>query len=272
MTLGPFLDATGESLILAAPPSRIVSLVPSVTELLFALGAGDAVAGCTIYCREPAERVATITRVGGEKNPKLERIRELGADLVIANVEENLREHVVTLRGWSIPVYVIYPHTVAEGIRLVRDLGAVVGHVAEGLRMEASLLDALHDARRRFGGRSASRVFYPIWRNPWMTIGRDTYAHDMLTVCGGINVFAGATARYPEVTLAQVAQAAPEVVLLPDEPYRFRQAHLADFEACPDLPARRDGRIHLVDGKLATWYGPRIAEALRELPRLLAGV
>lgn len=272
MTPGPFLDATGESLILAAPPSRIVSLVPSVTELLFALGAGDAVAGCTIYCREPAERVATITRVGGEKNPKLELIRELGADLVIANVEENLREHVVTLRGWSIPVYVIYPHTVAEGIRLVRDLGAVVGHVAEGLRMEASLLDALHDARRRFGGRSASRVFYPIWRNPWMTIGRDTYAHDMLTVCGGINVFAEATARYPEVTLAQVEQAAPEVVLLPDEPYRFRQAHLADFEACRDLPARRDGRIHLVDGKLATWYGPRIAQALRELPSLLAGV
>ena len=159
MTLGPFLDATGESLILAAPPSRIVSLVPSVTELLFALGAGDAVAGCTIYCREPAERVAAITRVGGEKNPKLEVIRELGADLVIANVEENLREHVVTLREWGIPVYVIYPRTVAEGIRLVRDLGAVVGHVAEGLRMEASLLDALHDARRRLGGRAASRVF-----------------------------------------------------------------------------------------------------------------
>jgi ABC-type Fe3+-hydroxamate transport system substrate-binding protein len=93
----------------------------------------------------------------------------------------------------------------------------------------------------------------------------------MLAVCGGINVFAEASSRYPEVTLAQVEEAAPEVVLLPDEPYRFRRAHLADFEACPALPARRDGRIHLVDGKLATWYGPRIADALRELPRLLAG-
>src|SRR5262249_40030034 len=198
MTLGPFLDATGESLRLAAPPSRIVSLVPSVTELLFALGAGDAVAGCTVYCTEPAERVAVTPRVGGEKNPKLELIRELGADLVIANVEENLREHVLTLRSWGIPVYVIYPHTVAEGIRLVRELGAVIGHAAEGLQMEGSLLDALHEARRRLAGRAASRVFYPIWRNPWMTIGRDTYAHDMLSVCGGINVFAGASARYPD--------------------------------------------------------------------------
>jgi len=271
MTRGPFVDATGESFTLAAAPSRIVSLVPSVTELLFALGAGDAVAGCTIFCTEPARGVAAKTRVGGEKNPKLELIRELSTDLVVANVEENVREHVLTLRSWGTPVYVIYPHTVAEGIRLVRELGAVIGHHAEGVEMEAGLLDALRDTRRRLSGRAVSRVFYPIWRNPWMTIGRDTYAHDMLTVCGGINVFAEASSRYPEVTLAQVEEAAPEVVLLPDEPYRFRRAHLADFEACPALPARRDGRIHLVDGKLATWYGPRIADALRELPRLLAG-
>ena len=104
MPLGPFLDATGESLTLAGPPHRIVSLIPSVTELLFALGAGAAVAGCTVYCTEPADGVATKTRVGGEKNPKLEVIRDLGADLVVANIEENLREHVLTLRSWGIPV------------------------------------------------------------------------------------------------------------------------------------------------------------------------
>src|SRR5262247_4348424 len=112
MTRGPFVDATGESFTLAAVPSRIVSLVPSVTELLFALGAGDAVAGCTIFCTEPARGVAAKTRVGGEKNPKLELIRELGADLVVANVEENLREHVQTLRDWGIAVHVVYPRTV----------------------------------------------------------------------------------------------------------------------------------------------------------------
>ena len=271
MPLGPFLDATGESVTLAAPPRRIVSLIPSVTELLFALGAGAAVAGCTVYCTEPAHGVATKTRIGGEKNPKLEMIRELGADLVIANVEENLREHVLTLRSWGIPVYVIYPHTVAEGIRLVRDLGAVIDVPEAGREMEATLLAALDDARRRLSRRAAHRVFYPIWRRPWMSIGRDTYAHDMLTVCGGDNVFAESASRYPEVTLDEVSRAAPEVILLPDEPYRFRPAHVADFEGYPDLPAVRERRIHLIDGKLATWYGPRIAQALRELPRLIAG-
>jgi len=155
MPLGPFLDATGESLTLAAPPRRIVSLIPSVTELLFALGAGAVVAGCTVYCTEPPDGVATKIRVGGEKNPKLEVIRDLGADLVIANIEENLREHVLTLRSWGIPVYVIYPHTVAEGIRLVRDLGAVIDRPDEGRDMEATLLAALGDARRRLVGRPA---------------------------------------------------------------------------------------------------------------------
>jgi ABC-type Fe3+-hydroxamate transport system substrate-binding protein len=103
-----------------------------------------------------------------------------------------------------------------------------------------------------------------------MTINRDTYVHDMLTVSGGVNVFGDETRRYPEVTLEQVAAMDPEVILLPDEPYRFRRVHVADFDPFLDLSARRAGRIHLVDGKLLTWYGPRIAEALRVLPPLLA--
>jgi ABC-type Fe3+-hydroxamate transport system substrate-binding protein len=269
--LGPFLDATGASFTLAAPPRRIVSLIPSITETLFALGAGSAVAGCTVYCSEPADGVATKTRVGGEKNPKLDVIRELGADLVIANVEENVREHVLTLRGWGIPVYVTYPHTVTDGIRLVRDLGAVVGLPDEGREMEATLLAAFDDVRRRLAGRAARRVFYPIWRMPWMTINRDTYAHDMLAVCGGENVFAASDSRYPEVTLDEISRAAPDVILLPDEPYRFRQVHIGDFDTYREIPAVRERRIHLIDGKLATWYGPRIAHALRVLPGLIAG-
>lgn len=266
-----FHDATGAPVILREPPRRIVSLIPSITETLFALGAGAAVAGCTVYCTEPADGVATKTRIGGEKNPKLDLIREIGADLVIANVEENVREHIEVLRGWGIPVYVTYPRTVAEGIRLVRDLGAVVGATERGREMAAALEAALDGVRRARAGAPARRVFYPIWRRPWMTINADTYAHDMLAVCGGANVFGGSAARYPEVTLPEVARAGPEVILLPDEPYRFRRAHIADFDPHPDIPAVRDRRIHLVDGKLATWYGPRIAEALRLLPPLLAG-
>ena len=270
MPLGPFLDALGDSLTLTAPPRRIVSLVPSVTELLFALGAGPAVAGCTVFCTEPADGVATKARVGGEKNPRLQAIRDLGADLVVANVEENVRDDVRTLRSWGIAVYVIYPRTVADGIRLVRELGEVIGLPDEGRRMEAGLLAALDETCRRQLGRTQRRVFYPIWRRPWMTISRDTYAHDMLRVCGGENIFADSDTRYPEVTLNEVARRAPEVILLPDEPYRFRRVHQADFDAYPDVPAVHAHRVHLIDGKLATWYGPRIAQALRELPGLLS--
>lgn len=249
---------------------RIVSLIPSITEILFAIGAGDRVVGCTIYCTEPAEGVATKTRVGGEKNPKLELIRDLGADLVIANVEENVREHVETLRAWGIAVHVTYPRTVAEGIRLVGELGELLEAGSRAREIETALRARHDEVRAAAAGRRPRRVFCPIWRRPYMTINRDTYVHDMLAVAGGENVFASAAKRYPEVTLEEVAAAAPEVVLLPDEPYRFRAVHRGDFAAYPDLPAVRDGRLPLVDGKLLSWYGPRIAEALRVLPPLLA--
>ena len=268
---GPFVDASGTVVILSGVPQRIVSLVPSVTEILFTLGVGPAVAGCTVYCTQPPDGVATVTRVGGEKNPKLELIRDLGADLVIANIEENLREHVATLRSWGIAVYVTYPRTVPEGIRLIVDLGALTGAAERGAALGRELVAQLSEVEAATRGRRPARVFYPIWRHPYMTIGVDTYAHDMLARCGGVSVFANRAERYPTVTLDELAAAAPEVILLPDEPYRFRRAHVADFEAYPEMPAVRDRRIHLLDGKLLTWYGPRIAEALRELPALLRG-
>jgi ABC-type Fe3+-hydroxamate transport system substrate-binding protein len=104
-----------------------------------------------------------------------------------------------------------------------------------------------------------------------MTINRDTYVHDVLRTCGADNVFGAADTRYPTVTLEEVRRAAPDVILLPDEPYRFRAAHLADFAALADVPAVRSRRIHLVDGKLLSWYGPRIGESLERLPALLGG-
>jgi ABC-type Fe3+-hydroxamate transport system substrate-binding protein len=119
------VDASGVAVELASAPRRIVSLVPSITETLCALGLADALVGITVYCVEPRELVKGKTRVGGEKNPDLEKIRSLEPQLVIANIEENLRDHVETLRSWSIPVWVTYPRTVADGIRLVTELGAV---------------------------------------------------------------------------------------------------------------------------------------------------
>ena len=263
------VDASGVTVALAASPRRIVSLIPSVTEILFALGLGDAVVGCTVYCTQPPEGVATKTRIGGEKNPKLDLIRELAPDLVVANVEENVREHIDTLRAWGIVVYVTYPRTVVEGIRLVRDLGHVTGATEQADTMVGALEESLVRARAWVNGRRRLRVFCPIWRRPYMTINRDTYVHDLLRTCGGENIFADLPKRYPEVTLAEMAGRRPDVILLPDEPYRFRRAHVADFGEDAETPAVRDRRVHLVDGKLLSWYGPRIAQALDELPAFL---
>jgi ABC-type Fe3+-hydroxamate transport system substrate-binding protein len=251
-------------------PSRIVSLIPSTTELLCRLGLADALVGITVYCREPAELLRGKTRVGGEKDPDLDAIRALEPDLVIANVEENVREHVEALRGWGITVHVTYPRTAAEAIAMIRELGQMTETDARA-RALANELQARLDAVRALTARRApARVFYAIWREPYMTIGADTYIHDVLTVCGAANIFADARERYPAVTLDEVAARRPDVILLPDEPFRFRRAHLADFAPYADVPAVRDGRIHLVDGKPFSWHGPRLADALRTLPALFA--
>jgi ABC-type Fe3+-hydroxamate transport system substrate-binding protein len=261
-------DQSGTALDLAQPPRRIVSLVPSVTETLCALGLAEALVGVTAYCVAPRDVVRAKTRIGGEKDPDLTAIRALAPDLVVANVEENVREHVETLRAWGIAVWVTYPRTVAEGLAMIRELGQVTG---TGPRAEAILAD-LEPLYERVRAASARRrpvpVFYPIWRQPWMTINADTYIHDLLAVCGAINVFGDAPARYPTVTLDEVAARRPEVIVLPDEPFRFRRAHLEDFAPYTDVPAVRSRRVYLMDGKPFSWHGPRLLEALHTVPAL----
>ena len=210
------------------------------------------------------------TRVGGEKDPKLDLIRSLDPDLVIANIEENLPEHVEALRSWGIPVYVAYPRTVWQGIQLIGELGFMTGAERRALDLTNALEAQYHETAALTKARQpAVRVFCPIWRMPYMTINRDTYVHDMIKCSGGENVFADREARYPKITLEEMAARRPEVILLPDEPYHFRKPHLADFEPYRETPALLHGRVHFVNGKLLSWYGPRIAEALQTLPALL---
>ena len=267
----PLIDVAGIPFSPPRRPVRIVSLIPSITEILFTLGLDDEIAGITRFCTEPPEKVKTKLRIGGEKDPDLQKIRALQPDLVIANMEENRREDVAELRGWGVSVYITYPRTVEQGIALVRELGALTGREVEAENVVKELEPLYRRVLAETARGSPARVFCPIWRKPYMTINRDTYVHDMLRVAGGENVFGDWVERYPEVTLDDVAAKKPDVILLPDEPYRFRRAHLEDFTPFEEIPAVQTGRIHLIDGKLISWYGPRIAEALQTLPRLLAG-
>ena len=245
-------------------PNRVVSLVPSLTEALFAFGVGEKVVGRTRYCLWPPRVVGKVPTVGGTKKVDVRRVLELEPDLVVAVKEENTRENIEELEEAGVPVFIGAPEDIAGAIALLRELAE---------RVEAPQAKAVLDPIERVSGklkagqRKKRRVFAPIWKNPYMSVGSDTYVHDVLETCGGENV-CGDTMRYPVVTLEEVEAAQPEIVLLPDEPYPFSAEDLPEFYAL-DVPAARSDRIHLVDGKLLTWYGPRMAGSLNQLAALL---
>jgi ABC-type hemin transport system substrate-binding protein len=261
------VDDLGRAIHLAQPPRRIVSLVPSLTELVWSLGAGSRLVGVTRYCTEPAALVAPLPKIGGTKNPQVAAIVALQPDLVLANSEENRREEFEQLLAAGLCLYVSFPTTVAAAADGIERLAAVLGVAAPG----QALAGAIRAGLASLGPQPAKRVrvFCPIWRKPWMSIGGDTFAGDLLQYCGGENVSAGWPSRYPVVSLDEIARESPEVILLPDEPYPFQARHRALLGGLADTPAGRTGRIYLVDGKALSWYGPRTPAALRYFHRIL---
>jgi ABC-type hemin transport system substrate-binding protein len=238
--------------------------VPSLTETLFALGAGERVVGRTRYCTQPPRAVAKITKVGGTKKIDVGRVLELEPDLIVAVKEENSKEDVENLGGAGIPIFLGTPQTVEGAVQMLRELADRVG----APRTESALAPVERVVKRLKTRRGPTRrVFVPIWKGPYMGVGSDTYVHDVLEASGGENV-CGSASRYPEVTLEDLEALRPEVVLLPDEPYPFSAEDLPEFYTL-GIPAAKEDRIHLVDGKLLTWYGPRMAGSLIQLSGLL---
>jgi ABC-type Fe3+-hydroxamate transport system substrate-binding protein len=278
------------------PPRRVVSLVPSVTESLFDLNLGDRLVAITDYCVHPADKVARLPRIGGTKNPDVARIIDLRPDMVIANQEENRREDVEALQAAGIPVWVTFPRTVADAFNLLWNIMHVFDETSMVPRIR--LIEQTMDWVVRMGEQrleeNPCRVFVPIWLDPLMTFNADTYAHDLLRVCGGLNVFsdrerqyplsadlgqaeaypaddpraAGRDTRYPRITFDEVVAAQPDMVLLPSEPFLFTEEHISLF-ARLDIPAVRKNQIALVDGSLLTWHGTRMAYAFNTIPALL---
>jgi ABC-type Fe3+-hydroxamate transport system substrate-binding protein len=263
------VDALGRPFEVRAAPERIVSLVPSLSEALFAFGLGERIAGVTRFCVEPREGVASKAKVGGTKTLDVDAVEALRPDLIIASAEENRVEDVRRLIDGGWPVFVTLPTSVRGAIDLLGQLAALTDSAEAARPIIEEAEEALTSVRAANVGREPLRVFCPIWRNPYMTIGPDTYIHDVIAVCGGRNVFEGREERYPQVKLAEMAALDPEVILLPSEPYRFRRRHFADFESFPQVAAVRRGNVLLVDGRMLSWYGPRIGRSLRELSVLL---
>ncbi|HKC51675.1 MAG TPA: helical backbone metal receptor [Myxococcota bacterium] len=260
-------DALGREHEFSSPPRRIVSLVPSWTETLFALGAGDAVVGATEYCVHPAERVARVPRIGGTKNPNVRAIAALGPDLVIANKEENRERDVERLEAAGLRVFVTYARGVAEAVREMRALGRIVARAGEADAIGAEVESLLAQLAERMPARRP-RVVALVWRDPLMVVGGDTFASDLLACAGAHNPFAVVGGgRYPRIERGALEAAAPDVLLLPTEPYRFAQSDRRELLEL-DCPAARSGRIHILEGELLSWYGPRMPRALKELSEL----
>ena len=257
-------DARGASVGLPDRVERVVSLVPSLTEWLVVAGVGERLVGVTNWCLEPADALAGLPRVRGTKNPDLAAIRRLEPDLVVANAEENRKLDVQRLEAGLTAVFVTMPTTVAGAVAELRDLATAVGDLPGAAALDAELVAAVAGAYR---GRPARRVRYacPVWRDPWMWLGRRTYAADLLGLAGGEPVLDDPATRYPRLELDTVAGLEPELVLLPSEPYAFGEADADELAA-----AFGGARVELVDGRALTWYGPRIPAALASFRELLA--
>lgn len=245
-----------------SPYPSVVSLVPSQTELLFDLGVGERVVGVTKFCVHPPQARQQATVVGGTKQVDFDRIAALQPDLILVNKEENTRADVEHLAE-RYPVWVSDVADFSSALDMIHQVGALVG---AGTRAEI-LAREIEVSFAALAATAAARppcpVAYLIWRKPWMAAGGGTFIHDMLARAGFANVFRH-LGRYPEVTAAALAAAAPARVLLSSEPYPFRAKHLAEVQAlCPAA------QVQLVDGELFSWYGSRLLGSAAYLQKLM---
>ncbi len=241
-----FTDQTGRSVQMPHHPQRIVSLVPSQTELLYYLGLDAAVAGITKFCVHPAQWHASKTRIGGTKDINIPLIRSLQPELIIAGKEENVLEQVAHL--WDeFPTWISDVGDMQAAQEMITAVGAMTSKPKEALHLAQEIRGAFKQVPA-----PAIKAAYLIWRKPYMTVGGDTYINDMMQRAGFKNVF-NQRLRYPEVSISDIRASGCKVVLLSSEPYPFKEKHRAELEtALPGITAM------LVDGEMFSWYGSRM--------------
>lgn len=244
------IDQIGRTVVLHQPARRIVSLVPSQTEVLYHLGLDAEVVGITKFCVHPLDWWRTKQRIGGTKDIHISRIQDLQPDLVIANKEENVQEQVAAL--WNdVPVYVSDVANLPEALGMIRDIGVLTGKAAAAQIICNSITTAFDFLKKP----TAIKVAYLIWREPYMTVGSDTFIHQMLAAAGFENVFAAHT-RYPAITVSDLQASGCDLVLLSSEPYPFKEKHLSELSGLlPGVPSL------LVDGEMFSWFGTRLQYA-----------
>lgn len=246
------------------PPRRVVSLCPSITETLVAIGGLRRLVAATRFCVRPEGLLWGLPRIGGTKNPDIPRILDLAPDLVFANEEENRLEDVEALRAAGIDVEVSFPRKVDEVPDAIRGWGRRLGEESEAAAL-AGRIETELSALRSEPAAGSFRYAYWIWRNPWMTVSGDTYVSDLLALSGGVNVYAGEADRYPVSTPEEALARGAKVHLFPTEPFPFREEkHGKEIETLFGPAARR----LFVAGDDLCWHGARTLDGLRAARKL----
>jgi ABC-type Fe3+-hydroxamate transport system substrate-binding protein len=272
-----YTDACGTRHAVASAGARLVCLVPSITELLFDLDLGPHVVGRTSFCIHPASSVANVTRVGGTKTPRLDRIAKLHASHAIVNIDENRLEDVDALRQMGIQIIATHPCEPNDNLLLYRLLGAVFNREAEAHRLCQRFTAALNSLRAQAQRHVRQRVLYLIWRDPWMSVSTTTYIARMLAtagldvvtskVCSNSESDMNDEQRYPQLAVNAELLGQVDRVLLSSEPYPFKESHRKELRAL----AGADGPpVTFIDGEMTSWYGSRAIIGCEYLARLRA--
>lgn len=252
------VDMIGREIAFEFPPKRIVSLVPSQTELLCDLGLEDEVVGITKFCVHPEAWFRSKERIGGTKKLNIEKIRALAPDLIIANKEENERPQIEELIK-EFPVWTSDIREIPSAFEMIRAVSGLVDKESAGVKLLEDIQDNFSLLKNAL---SRKRVAYFIWYRPWMSAGGDTFISHMIEAAGWINVLKEET-RYPEITLEKLPSYEPELVLLSSEPFPFKKKHIEEVKAL--LP---QAEVLLVDGEMFSWYGSRMLQATKYLSEL----
>jgi ABC-type Fe3+-hydroxamate transport system substrate-binding protein len=258
------VDAVGRRHVPAAGEARIVSLVPSITELICDLGLAERLVGRTGFCIHPRERVRRVAKVGGTKDVDLRRLRALAPTHVIVNIDENRHETVEEIARFVPHVVVTHPLGPLDNLALYRLIGGVFGREAEAEGLCERFERAYAACERAAGSFAPKGVLYLIWRKPWMTVSRDTYISRTLALVNWRTVPETAADRYPEIAFDEAMLAGVDVVLASSEPFPFRAR---DVDALRALPELRGHAIALIDGEMTSWYGSRAIAGLEYLPQ-----
>lgn len=245
-----FTDQMGREIEINFPPKKIISLVPSQTELLFDLGLTDEIVGITKFCIHPKDKFKHTTKIGGTKKLQLEKIKSLKPDLIIGNKEENEQYQIEVLMQ-HFPVWISDIETLADATQMIEQVGELVDKRNEALVISLQIKSDFENLSDTLNGVSPKSTAYFIWKNPNMLAGKQTFINEMLQYCGLENAID--LNRYPAFTDNELKVIKPEVVLLSSEPYPFKDKHIKEFETI--WP---NAKVKLVDGEMFSWYGSRL--------------